>query len=124
MMQGDFAVFMYDVEQVLSNTRKYYAESAYSRKGLFDKRAKNAKNIQSVYFNERYGRSDFKELDPRFLGESIKYLLKYIEKTGEHGKPARAARFLRMGTGFLFAERWGFLVRWVGCEACAWLGEH
>ena len=41
------------------------------------------KSIQSIYFNERFGRSDFKELDPRLLNFSIKYLLKYIEKTGE-----------------------------------------
>ena len=44
---------------------------------------KMQESIQSVYFNERFGRSDFKELDPRLLGESIKYMLKYIEKTGE-----------------------------------------
>ena len=44
---------------------------------------KMQKSIQSIYFNERFGRSDFKELDPRLLGASIKYLLKYIEKTGE-----------------------------------------
>ncbi len=44
---------------------------------------KMQKCIQSIYFNERFGRSDFKELDPRLLNFSIKYLLKYIEKTGE-----------------------------------------
>ncbi len=44
---------------------------------------KMQKSVQSIYFNERFGRNDFKELDPRLLGESIKYLLKYIEKTGE-----------------------------------------
>ena len=41
------------------------------------------KCIQSIYFNERFGRSDFKELDPRLLNFSIRYLLKYIEKSGE-----------------------------------------
>ena len=44
---------------------------------------KMQKSIQSIYFNERFGRTDFKELDPRLLNFSIKYLLKYIEKTGE-----------------------------------------
>ena len=36
-----------------------------------------------MYFNERFGRSDFKALEPRLLTESIDYLVKYIEKTGE-----------------------------------------
>lgn len=40
-------------------------------------------STQCEYFTKRFGRNDFKELDPRLLGESIKYLLKYIEKTGE-----------------------------------------
>lgn len=40
-------------------------------------------SVQSVYFNERFGRSDFKALEPRLLTESIDYLVKYIEKTGE-----------------------------------------
>ena len=43
---------------------------------------KMQKSVQSTYFNERFGRTDFKELDPRLLNFSIKYLLKYIEKTG------------------------------------------
>ena len=41
------------------------------------------KSVQCAYFTERFGRNDFKELDPRLLGASIKYLLKYIEKSGE-----------------------------------------
>lgn len=40
-------------------------------------------SIQSIYFNERFGRSDFKELNPLLLGESLAYLMKYIEKSGE-----------------------------------------
>ncbi len=40
-------------------------------------------STQCEYFTQRFGRNDFKELDPRLLNESIKYLLKYIEKTGE-----------------------------------------
>ena len=40
--------------------------------------------IQNTYFNERFGRSDFKTVDDRsMLGESIAYLTKYMEKTGE-----------------------------------------
>lgn len=37
----------------------------------------------NTYFEERFGRNDFKELDKRLLGESLAYLMKYIEKTGE-----------------------------------------
>lgn len=42
-------------------------------------------SIQSSYFNERFGRSDFKEIDEqeRRLGNALAYLMKYIEKTGE-----------------------------------------
>lgn len=40
--------------------------------------------IQNTYFNERFGRSDFKTVDDRsMLGEAIAYLTKYMEKTGE-----------------------------------------
>ena len=40
--------------------------------------------IQNTYFNERFGRSDFKTVDDRsMLGEVIAYLTKYMEKTGE-----------------------------------------
>jgi len=40
---------------------------------------------QSTYFNERFGRSDFKEIDghERKLGNALAYLTKYLEKTGE-----------------------------------------
>ena len=40
---------------------------------------------QSLYFNERFGRSDFKEIDEneRKLGNALRYLMKYIEKTNE-----------------------------------------
>lgn len=39
---------------------------------------------QNWYFNERFGRSDFELIENRTkLGESIAYILKYIEKTGE-----------------------------------------
>lgn len=42
-------------------------------------------SIQSEYFNNRFGRSDFKEIDEneRKLGNALAYLMKYIEKTGE-----------------------------------------
>lgn len=40
--------------------------------------------IQNSYFNERFGRSDFEEVVGIVkLGESLAYLLKYIEKSGE-----------------------------------------
>ena len=39
---------------------------------------------QSLYFNERFGRSDFKEIDdPSMMGSAMAYLMKYIEKSGE-----------------------------------------
>lgn len=40
---------------------------------------------QSQYFNTRFGRSDFKEIDEneKKLGSALAYLMKYIEKTGE-----------------------------------------
>lgn len=42
------------------------------------------KTVQNTYFNERFGRSDFKTVDDRsMLGEAIAYLTKYMEKTGE-----------------------------------------
>lgn len=42
-------------------------------------------SIQSIYFNERFGRSDFKEIDEneKRLGNALAYIMKYIEKTGE-----------------------------------------
>lgn len=40
--------------------------------------------IQNTYFNERFGRSDFKRVDDRAeLGNAIAYLTKYMEKTSE-----------------------------------------
>ena len=39
---------------------------------------------QSIYFNERFGRSDFEPInDPRRMGDAMAYLMKYIEKSGE-----------------------------------------
>ena len=39
---------------------------------------------QNTYFLERYGRNDFQKLIfPHEVGESLKYLMKYIEKSGE-----------------------------------------
>lgn len=40
---------------------------------------------QNTYFNERFGRSDFKEISDNFFGirEAVKYIIKYIEKSGE-----------------------------------------
>ena len=39
--------------------------------------------MQNSYFNERFGRSDFKPIDRNDLGEATAYLMKYIEKSGE-----------------------------------------
>ena len=40
--------------------------------------------VQNIYFNEKFGRSDFEKIDDeRKMGDAIAYLLKYIEKTGE-----------------------------------------
>lgn len=52
----------------------------------FDTRSNKMRTtIQSTYFNERFGRSDFEEIDERDkkLGSALAYLMKYIEKTGE-----------------------------------------
>ena len=39
---------------------------------------------QSIYFNERFGRSDFEEIDNREgKNDALMYLTKYIEKSGE-----------------------------------------
>lgn len=40
---------------------------------------------QSTYFNEKFGRSDFKDIDEqeKRLGNALAYLMKYIEKSGE-----------------------------------------
>ena len=41
--------------------------------------------FQSVFFNNKFGRSDFEPIDEneRRLGNALAYLMKYIEKTGE-----------------------------------------
>ncbi len=44
---------------------------------------KMQENMQNKYFTENFGRNDFKELNKRRLGESLAYLMKYIEKSGE-----------------------------------------
>lgn len=38
---------------------------------------------QNTYFNELYGRTDFKTISKQDLGDTVGYLIKYIEKTGE-----------------------------------------
>ncbi len=39
---------------------------------------------QNTFFNERFGRSDFDEIvGQQGIGEALKYLMKYIEKTRE-----------------------------------------
>ena len=46
---------------------------------------KMQENYQSTFFNKKFGRSDFKEIDEheKRLGNALAYLMKYIEKTGE-----------------------------------------
>ena len=39
--------------------------------------------LQNTFFEKKFGRNDFKPLDKRLLNESLAYLMKYIEKTGE-----------------------------------------
>lgn len=40
--------------------------------------------LQNIYFNERFGRSDFAPIaDRTLLGNATAYLMKYIEKSGE-----------------------------------------
>ncbi len=41
------------------------------------------KTTQNTYFIERFGRNDFKVVDNNDLGQAIKYLMKYIQKSGE-----------------------------------------
>lgn len=38
---------------------------------------------QNTYFLERFGRNDFKSIDQNELSQAIRYLTKYMEKTGE-----------------------------------------
>ena len=48
------------------------------------KRHKREKSIQSSYFNERFGRSDFSAItNKQQVADSIKYMLKYIAKNDE-----------------------------------------
>ncbi len=50
----------------------------------YDKHLKKRQiTYQNTYFNEKFGRSDFKAITPEELGSSLSYLMKYIEKTGE-----------------------------------------
>ena len=38
---------------------------------------------RNSYFDERFGRSDFKNIEGQNPGETLSYIMKYIEKTGE-----------------------------------------
>ena len=45
---------------------------------------KRIKTYQNSYFNSRFGRSDFKEINTKSdLTNEVRYICKYIEKTGE-----------------------------------------
>jgi len=46
---------------------------------------KMQETVQSEYFNERFGRNDFRQINEYEypLGSAIRYIIKYIEKTGE-----------------------------------------
>ena len=59
----------------------------------FDTRHKKMQTtIQNTYFNERFGRSDFKEINEHALDEAINYMIKYIEKSGERLVYARGIK--------------------------------
>lgn len=48
------------------------------------KRHRREKSIQNSFFNDRFGRSDFSKVNNAFeVGDSIKYMLKYISKNDE-----------------------------------------
>ena len=48
------------------------------------KRHRREKSVQNSFFNERFGRSDFSAVNNAFeVGDSIKYMLKYISKNDE-----------------------------------------
>lgn len=52
----------------------------------FDKKSVRMQtSYQNTYFNDRFGRSDFKMIadNDKDLGNELAYLMKYIEKTGE-----------------------------------------
>ena len=56
---------------------------------LIEKRDYSTKNhkmqttFQNTYFLERFGRNDFEEINRQNLSQSISYITKYIEKSGE-----------------------------------------
>ena len=57
------------------------------------KRHRREKSIQNSYFNERFGRSDFSKVDNAHeVGDSIKYMLKYISKNDEKVVYSRGLR--------------------------------
>lgn len=48
------------------------------------KRHRREKSVQNSFFNERFGRSDFSAVNNSYeVGDSIKYMLKYIGKNDE-----------------------------------------
>ena len=47
---------------------------------------------QNTYFNERFGRSDFEEIEGRSVGGAVAYIMKYIEKSGEKLLYSRGCR--------------------------------
>ena len=63
--EGKMPGTMLDVEDYNFNTRK------------------RQMTHQNTYFNERFGRSDFEDLDKDSIGNAVAYIVKYIEKSGE-----------------------------------------
>ena len=63
--EGTMPGTMLDVEDYNFNTRK------------------RQMTHQNTYFNERFGRSDFEDLDKDNVGSAVAYIVKYIEKSGE-----------------------------------------
>lgn len=57
---------------------KFIEQKDYSTKNH-----KMQTTYQNTYFLERFGRNDFEEINPYTLSQSITYITKYIEKSGE-----------------------------------------
>ena len=64
---------------------RYPQDDRQSRRsnGLDTRKHRKQTTFQNTHFLQRFGRNDFKEISRREVAASVKYLLKYIEKSGE-----------------------------------------
>ena len=53
------------------------------KKDFDTKHKRRQTTTQNTYFNERFGRTDFDEINEHVLDASIKYLIKYIDKSNK-----------------------------------------